>query len=268
MTKKKKKTYIFSENLDDLSDSNYQRQFAYKFDKKILSFMVDSNNVLKKDDYQTNSQENISLFAIHVYASILNEGLLNNSSQTNGTNFFVQQNDNLINAITSNTIQFLIDLFNDQEDHTLTRDKHVSFYDKKLIFCRCVPLIVNVLHATSLDKRPVDLQMVLGRFMDAFQKCKRNDIKLEFVRSYLSMLHECTDRAALKIVIVSRKFFIYLLEQLKFVFSNLSPKENSNLSNESKLFLHEFIRLVLCLIKSLLENSDTVKVNLKILLKI
>ena len=229
--------------------------------------MIDSNNAFKKEDFQNNTEANISIFAIHVYASILSEGLLNNSNQSNGTNILVQQNDNLINAITSNTIQFLIDLFNDQEDYTLTRDKNVSFYDKKLIFCRCMPLIVNVLHSTSLDKRPVDLQVVLGRFMDTFQKCKRNDIKLEFVRSYLSMLHECTDRAALKIVIVSRKFFIYLLDQLKHVFLSIKLKENTDLTNESKQFLHEFIRLVLCLIKSLLENSDTVKVNKKLTFK-
>jgi hypothetical protein len=257
----KKNKQFLSENIDDLSGSSYQRQFAYKFDIQFFSFLFDSNKIFNRQDSPNNSQENISIFAIHVYASILNESLLNNSNQTSATNILAQQNDNLLRAITPHLIEFLIDFFNEKDENTLSKERNVSFYDKKLIFCRCLPLIVNVLHSSLPDKRLVDLGNVLDRFMDAFQKCKRNDIKLEFVRSYLSMLHECTDRAALKIVIVSKRFFISLIEQLKFVFSNVKFDEISDLANESKKFLHEFLRLVLCLIKSLLENSDSVKVN-------
>ena len=222
--------------------------------------MFDSNKIL--NNRSASKESNISIFAVHVYASILNESLLNSSTQSSGASSMSQQNDNLLRAITPHIVEFLIDFFNEQDEEILTRDRKVSFYDKKLIFCRCIPLIVNVLHSSLPDKRLVDLSVVLDRFMDAFQKCKRNDIKLEFVKSYLSMLYECTDRAALKIVIVSKRFFVSLLEQLKFVFANYRQEESSGLADgDAEPFLHEFVRLVLCLIKSLLENSDTVKVN-------
>ena len=232
--------------------------------------MFDSNKIFtsKLANERGNPNEDISIFALHVYASILNESILNNTNQASGTNSLVQQNDNLLRAITPQLIEFLIDFFNEQDDTMLARDTHVAFFDKKLVFCRVLPLIVNVLHSSLPDKRLVDLGLVLDRFMDAFQKCERADIKLEFVKSYLNMLHECTDRAALKIVIVSKKFFALLLKQVesmckKFASSQSDPKvkETNALAEESK-FLHEFVRLVLGLIKSLLENSEAVKVRL------
>ena len=225
--------------------------------------MFDGNKIFNNE--LTNSDtDNISIFAVHVYASILNESLLNNSNQTNGTNSIAQQNENLLRAITPQIVEFLIEFFNEQNEIiTMSQERKALFYNKKLIFCRCLPLIVNVLHSSLPDKRLVDLSFVLDKFMDAFQKCNQNDIKLEFVKSYLNMLYECTDRAALKIVIVSKRFFISLLEQLSIVTASCKQDKIANFVNDySGPFLHEFVRLVLCLIKSLVENSESVKVNI------
>ena len=72
------------------------------------------------------------------------------------------------------------------------------------------------------------------------------------------MLTEFTDRAALKIVIVSKRFFICLLEQLRLIC--LTNNSNNNINEKKKNFLHEFIFVVLDLIKNLLDNSQPVKV--------
>lgn len=76
------------------------------------------------------------------------------------------------------------------------------------------------------------------------------------LKSYLSLVTECSDKAALKIAIVSKRFFICLFEQLRMVCLT------SNSDDVSKKFLHEFILVVLNLVKNLLENSQPVKVSL------
>jgi len=70
------------------------------------------------------------------------------------------------------------------------------------------------------------------------------------------MLSDCSDRAALKIVITTKKFFLSVIEQLKYI-SQLF--KNDKINNYS-MFLHEFIVICLDLIKNLLENSQSVKV--------
>jgi hypothetical protein len=138
-----------------------------------------------------------------------------------------------------------------------------------LIVCRCLPLIVNVLHLSLPDKRQVELSVLLERCIVALERVQRIDIKLELVKSYMSMLSECADRAALKIVIVSSRFFTCLLEQLRFtcllndgkLISPLASPSGEKVTrmDESEIFLSEFIYTTLSLIKSLLENSQSVK---------
>lgn len=126
---------------------------------------------------------------------------------------------------------------------------------------------------------------MLEKIIGAFELVQRDYIRLELVKAYLTMLNECSDRAALKITMVSRKFFICLLEQIRLIcltnstsalirktsmgktISNTKSADNSQLDQEedngnedlSIKFLHEFVRIVLNLLKNLLENSQSVK---------
>lgn len=141
-----------------------------------------------------------------------------------------------------------------------------------------MPLVVNILHLSLPDKRLVELSAVLDRIIGAFELVQRDCIKLELVKAYLVMLNECSDRAALKITMVSRKFFICLLEQARLICLTSRAKNSNNktTTNEEDLllktsdnnddnddlyitFLHEFVRVVLSLLKNLLENSQSVK---------
>lgn len=144
--------------------------------------------------------------------------------------------------------------------------------------------MVNILHLSLPDKRLVELSSLLDRIIGAFELIQRDCIKLELVKAYSIMLSECSDRAALKITIVSRKFFISLLEQIRLVYlTNIVRKNSADLDqiggvdssrqaltnnnnggddhdHEMRItFLHEFVRIVLSLIKNLLENSQPVK---------
>ena len=229
------------------------------------------------------SDENLSTLVLHVYACILNEStgatVNNSSSFASFSNLSLSnnQNENLARTITPQIIDLLFKLFygNDNIDPNVKNDiiyidtltnldnesennstqlRKLLFYDRKLILCKCLPLVVNILHSSLPDKRQVELSLVLEKCILAFELVKRVDIKFEFVRSYLKMLQECADRAALKIVIVSGRFFTCLLEQINLV-SQVSAENNA------LPFLHEFVRLTLCLIKNLLENSESVKVR-------
>lgn len=160
------------------------------------------------------------------------------------------------------------------------------FADEPLIVCRCLPLLVNILHLSLPDKRLVELSSVLERIIGAFELAQRNCVKLELVRAYLTMLSECSDRAALKITLVSRKLFICLLEQIRLVCLTMATSSTATTTpttpitptaptltsgkseaaadydyeNEMKIsFLHELVRLVLSLLKNLLDNSQPVK---------
>ena len=262
--------------------SNYQRYFTYKFDSIFFSFLFDSNKIFNNLNESNKSEpdENISILAIHVYACILNESMLNNVNQLN--NSF--QNDNLLRAITPLIVEFLFETFKDNTDNELNNFynsetdnaencslKKRLFHDRKLIVCRCLPLIINVLHLSLPDKRLVDLGAVLDKSMTALERVQRADIKLEFVKAFLNMLSECSDRAALKIVIVSKRFFICLLEQLRFICLTCNPtttttaqQSKSQKSNgvDNFEFLHEYVRVTLSLIKNLLDNSESVKVKI------
>lgn len=216
--------------------------------------------------------ENIELSSllIHSYASILT---LNNVStsipngNTNGnigmTSNSSSQNENLMRAITPQIVDYLFkvfyeetDKFYDQYNEEIGEQmKKQIFYDKKLIVCRCLPLLVNILHLSLPDKRQVDMSVVLEKCFIALDVVKRGDIKLELIKSYHSMINDCSDKAALRIVLASSRFFTCLLDQCR----NISAGVKNDVY--SKEFLHRFLVRSLRLIRDLLDGSDTVKVG-------
>ena len=125
------------------------------------------------------------------------------------------------------------------------------FYDTKLISCRCLPLLINILHMALPDKRQIDVNHVLDKLVNALEEEVDAHVKYELVKAYLSLLEECGDKAAMKIVLVTSKFILCLLEQLRLV-SAESGKENSD-------FVKEFVYISLSLFKSLLDRSQSVK---------
>ena len=177
------------------------------------------------------------------------------------------QNENLLRAITPQIVDFLFKLFYEESDNdkyelaygpsppTPNELRRLVFCDKKLIVCRCLPLIVNILHLSLPDKRQVDLSVVLEKCMLALELVKRADIKLELIKSYLNMISECSDKAALKIVLASGRFFVCLIDQCQSISANVARGRGS------PKFLHTFLLLSLTLIKNLIYSSDTVKVN-------
>jgi hypothetical protein len=192
----------------------------------------------------------------------------------------LSQSDNLIRAITPKIIEFLFDFFatdttiesdgtellSDDEEKRLDSIRKRTFYDNQLIVSRCLPLIINVLHLSLPDKRMVDLNHVLENSIVCLESRNNNvvraEIKLELIRAYLSMLNDCSDRAALKIVIASKKFFICLLQQLKSITEMYATRDlgDSKAQQPSRVkFLHEFVYACLDLIRNLLENSQAVK---------
>jgi len=257
--------------LTSKNQKQYQRQFFYKFDQSFFVFFFESVKMFN------GSERSLSTLAIHTYVCALNEYIHYFNSFSNGNaNNNSSQNEILLRAITPPMIDYLFKLFyeketvdtedenkliylNDYIDLVVNRQQpnerqqEILFYDKKLIVCRCIPLLVNILHLSLPDKRQVDLLVVLEKCMIALEEAKRADIKLEIIRSYLSMIDQCTDKAALKIVIVSSRFFTCLLEQMRLV-------SLTAIRIDSFDFLHEFIKLSLSLIKNLMENSQSVKV--------
>lgn len=226
--------------------------------------------------------EALCKLGIHTYACILNEissttnGLTSSLTSSTGLNL----NDNLLKAVNPQIVDYLFDILVKNDDSTTNNDYlilndnfmarlsnsqqnlissadeqiRLCFNDQQLIACRCLPLVVQILHLSLPDKRLVDLAFVLDKLIYSLEKIERDYIKFELIKSYLIMLTECSDRAALKIAIVSRKFFICVLEQIRL--TCLTNKFDNG------LFLHEFVRVVLSLIKNLLENSQPVKVTL------
>ena len=245
----------------------FQRQFFYKFDQSFFVFFFESVKLFNGNN------RSLSTIAIHTFVSALNEysTYINSNLSYNSS-----QMEILLRAITPQIIDYLFKLFYEQEtfesdeenkliylndyinlvvnkQQPNDKQQEILFYDKKLIVCRCLPLLVNILHLSLPDKRQVDLSVVLEKCMIALEETKRADIKLEIIRSYLSMINDCTDKAALKIVIVSSRFFNCLLEQMRLV-------SLTAIRIDSFDFLHEFIKLSLSLIKNLFENSQSVKV--------
>jgi hypothetical protein len=246
----------------------YQRQYFYKFDQAFFLFFYESIKLFNGNN------KSLSTLAIHAYVCALNEYSNYFKSYSNSQS---TQNENLLRAITPQIIDYLFKLFyeketieSDEENKLIylndyielvvnkqqpnEKQQEILFYDKKLIVCRCIHLLVNILHLALPDKRQVDLLVVLEKCMIALEEAKRADIKLEIIRSYLKMIDECTDKAALKIVIVSSRFFTCLLEQMRLV-------SLTAIRIDSFDFLHEFIVLSLSLIKNLFENSPSVKVK-------
>lgn len=259
---------------------NNQRQFSFKFDANFFSFLFDSLKLIKDDK----NGDGLTKLGIHTYACILNEISSSNPSPpaSLSSNSLSNLNENLIKCIQPPIIDYLFQLLlndndnNISESYMILNDKFVSikslkrddanlecFDDAQLIVCRVIPHIVNILHLSLPDKRLVELGAVLDKILVAVERVKRDFIKLELVKSYLTMLSECSDRAALKVAIVSRRFFVCLLEQVRLTcltHSSSGDEDNNHDHPKSTPFLHEFVRVVLNLIKHLLDNSQPVKV--------
>ncbi|CAF0785781.1 unnamed protein product [Brachionus calyciflorus] len=249
--------------------TNYQNMISFKFDNSFFSFLFDSYKIFNSD------MNDITCLALHCYACILNE--ITSPSPTNtytsSTSLSSQNlNDNLLKAITPTIIDFIFKYFNNNYNHKLNNyfilndefirvqdsnqeatNNKILFYDKNLIICRCIPLIIKVLHLSLPDKRLVDLNLVLDKSLSSLDLVDNFYIKYEIIKSYLNLITECTDKAALKITIVSKKFFLCLFEQLRLV---CMCNNNDFITRD---FLHEFICTVLNLVKNLLENSQPVK---------
>lgn len=277
---------------------NNQRQFSFKFDQAFFSFLFDSLKLIK--------DENLLTLAIHAYACLLNEIRVSNFNPSVSSNLAamasanyqppvnINLNENLLKAINSQMVEFLFELLTKSpaagaDDYMILNNKFfilgdnktqsssdannyikICYADRQLLVCRCLPLIINILHLSLPDKRLVDLAIVIERLIVALERVQRDFIKYELIRSYLIMLNECSDRAALKIVLVSKRFFICLLEQTRLICLTNTPtantpdtreNETARPVSESHFFLHECIQVVLNLIKNLLENSQTVKVS-------
>ncbi len=272
-----------SEILAKYQNTQIQRQ-SFKFDPNFLKLLVDSFKVFKKSN--ASSQENnedICILAIHAYSCILNEY---NSTQNNAFNS--NMNDSLMKAIKLPIIDLIFELLqneepkngeyidlilldqenvlfnqekksireeNFQKNLNLDRVNKLLFYNRNQVACKCISMIVNILHLALPDKRQIDLSIILDRLLNALYNDSNNFyLKFGIIKSYLTMLNECMDKAALKIVLVSKRFIFCLLEELRLACFALVENRKS--------LLHEFALLVLILLKNLLENSQSVNVRL------
>jgi hypothetical protein len=250
-------------------DSNQQKRVFSRLNEDFIPFIFESYQLF------SNHNEELASLAIHVFASLINQNSLDINKNTKSIN-----NDNLLKLITPEMISFLfeflkspingannnlkeiISIYQTNKHELITKDDQTKipfdhFNDKQLIICRCLPLLVNILHLSLPDKRLIDLPSLLIKCMSAFETSKRLEIKLELIQSYLTMLSVCSDKAALKIVIISNGiFFNYLLEQLRTIGEIVkSPLKQ----NDYDLLFHQFIHSTLVLIKSLLEDSPSVE---------
>jgi hypothetical protein len=260
--------------------NNSQRQFSFKFDPNFFTFLNDSQSQLLK---QADNQDLVALI-FHVYACILNEFSINNTS--NNQAFNSNLNDNLLRAIRPQIIDqifafftqeatessdfYFLALYDNQsvllnkERFSITDEKFQLvadfeminkklFYDRKLLACKCLPLVVNILHLALPDKRLIDVGVVLDKLINSLEDETDSNVKYEFVKCYLSMLDECLDKAAIKIVLVSRRFILCLLEQLRLVVC-LSDQTKT----KSPHLVNEFVYIVMSLFKNLLNQSQSV----------
>lgn len=238
--------YLFFSYKEEQKDKKDKLQFTLPFDAAFLDFLFDSFKYLKSQI--DSNKTDIRVLSIHVYASILHESFYGNG--------FCQK-ENLSEAINFQIVEFLFKLLNENdEQYSDYREDNLiemRFYDKKLIACRCLPLIINVLHFLQQDKRLVDLNVVLEKMLDSFAKNQRDGIKLEMIRAYYNVLNECSDRAALKTVIVTKRYLNCLFEQTNTFCLAVGCQTN-------KRILYEFLYTYLSLIKVILENSDSIKV--------
>jgi len=180
-------------------EANYHRQFTFKFDQSFFPFLFNSIKHFQQLRTRTEIIKIIALI-LHTYACILNESLssslnasanslLSNNSNT-GVLINLNQSDNLLQAITPNIVEFLFNLLNEEKknnsnsndddefynkvdelkDLDLIRIRKKLFYDKKLIICRCLPSIINVLHLSLPDKRLVDLNSVFDKSINSMEE--------------------------------------------------------------------------------------------------
>lgn len=242
----------------------------FKFDPNFFPFLFDGLSIFKKSP-------SLSVLGLHTYACILNE-FNDETPQSNGFN--ANLNDNLLRAIKPQVVDLLLDLFKqpsvssddlkiilvDQEtviyngERLCIRDDRFQmvanldqinkliFADLRLVVCHCLPLIINILHLALPDKRLIDI----GNCLDRFTDCLSSDSiqsKYELIKCYLRILDGCGDKAAMKIVLVSNRFIVSLLEQFRSAVD----------SSEDRVVVGEFVYVVLLLIKNLLTDSDSVK---------
>jgi len=213
----------------------HQRQYNYKFEPNFFHLFFGASHL-----FNTNTQ--LTALLMHTYATVL------------ATN----QADNALRTITPPVIDYLFDQLLNSESEPASvsvNQLEISFCDKKILVCRCLPLLVNALYMSMPDKRQVELSCVLEKCLLAMEKKSlREHIKLELVRAYLRVLEKCGDKAALKIVLASPRFFKCLLEQCRQLVMMSEPGVKDQ-------DIHEFLILTLQLIRSLLDGSDSVKVS-------
>ena len=255
---------LYGKKTTECGDKNERSSF--KLDTSFLQFMVDSLAKLFSDPAQSSQTKNTYIVAVHAYACILNESQLSSSAN---------HSDNLVRAITPPIIDIFFNLFHhkiqfdgnesigddlfsideDQMHQSATmstpfsvkdvdlnasrraQSPNSTFYDTQLIFCRCLLYMVRILHSSLPDKRQVDLANLIERSVGAFERSKRPEIKLEFLRAYLAMLTNSSDKAALKVVIASTKFFVCLLEQLRtlILLKAVANSDDSKPPNEKNM---------------------------------
>ncbi len=213
----------------------YQRQYNYKFEPSFFHLLFGASHL-----FDANTE--LTALLMHTYATVLT----------------TNQSENVLRTITPPVVDYLFDQMHKSEPcvPTQAHDRlETLFSDKKLVVCRCLPVLVNALHMSMPDKRQVELSCVLEKCLVAMEeKNLRGQIKLELVRAHLRMLEECGDKAALKIVLASQRFFRCLVERCReqVVLAEPGSKDEAT---------HEFLMLSLQLIKSLLDGSDAVKVS-------
>lgn len=202
-----------------------QRQYSPRFDPAFFHFLFEAE--------KTFAAEPESSLALHTYACMLSNDAHNNTER----------------AITPASVEFLFGLLLQQQQQQSVPE--LLFYDKRRVVCRCVPLVVNVLHVSLPDKRQVELAFVLDKCIACMLELSALDMKLEMVACYANMLRECVDRAALKICIASVRFFVALMEQLRQFVVVAAGATDAKKS----------VYVTLKLIKTLMEDSQAVKVT-------
>jgi hypothetical protein len=137
---------------------------SFRYDPTCLSFLFAAFDLL--DNINTHTSDDLSTLGIHVYASVLHQTFVSVSAAANSPNASVAAAakavstahiDHLLRAITPRIVEYLFGSL-ERDDATTEQSRAATdpankgtrhlFYDKKLTVCRCLPLVVNILHAS------------------------------------------------------------------------------------------------------------------------